>query len=267
MTKPLPSELIAAAHAGDETLLRRIIAAGADVDLGAGPPADTAARRRTALMAACEKAHLGCVQALVEAKASLRFVAPDGRDALAKLLEARGPGQPPSRRTPECDSPHVLACLRVLLAAGAAKNIDKPVGKGNDKCSPLARATTWLDHGCMRALLQAGADPNQEGLVHIRWVTNAAMHVGVQGGHPLGSTLSRNDVDGCQMLFEAGADPFAKAQWSHDLDTIAERCREVRDETRAFFDQAKRLHQARMQAQAIDAETQAAPTAAKSPRI
>ena len=69
MIKPKPYELIAAAEAGDEAKLRQLIALGAEVDLGIGPPADTTARRRTALMAACEKAHLGCVQALLDAKA------------------------------------------------------------------------------------------------------------------------------------------------------------------------------------------------------
>ena len=267
MIKPKPYELIAAAEAGDEAKLRQLIALGAEVDLGIGPPADTTARRRTALMAACEKAHLGCVQALLDAKASLRFVAPDGRDALARLLEARGERGAPVFRSADCDSPEILACLGAILNSGAVKDINKAVGKGFDKCSPLARATSWLDHGCMRALLSAGANPNTETIVHISWQTNAAYRIGNQGGHPLGSTLSRGDVEGCWLLFDAGADPFAKAQWQPSLDDIAERCYYVGDEGRAFLAEAKRRHGARVEAAAIAAETPQAPLASKRPRI
>lgn len=267
MTQPTPRQLIAAADAGDEALLRQLIAAGADVDLGAGPPEDTSTRRRTALMAACEGAHLGCIQALLEAKASPRFCAPDGRDALGKLLEARGTDKEPPWRDADCDSPRILACLRAFLAAGAVKNINKATGRSNDKCTPLARATTWLEHGCMQALLAAGADPNIETSVHIRWLTNAASHIGKQNGHPLGSTLSRGDAEGCWMLFHAGADPFAKTDWQPSLDDIAERCVGVGEAGRAFLEQAQLAHQAREEAKAIAAETPQAPPSHRKARI
>lgn len=261
---PAPAELIQAAERGEEALVRTLLLAGADPDAGVGPPVDSARRRRTALMAACEGGHPGCVKALLEAKASLGFLGVDARDALAWALEGARPKQEPSSPKLAQDAPQALACAELLLQAGAMKNINKEVGRGVDKATPLARATTWLDLGCMRLLLAHGADPCQESMVHVRWLTNAASHIGRQYNTLLGSAVSRSALEACEILLEAGADPTAKPKWHPSAQLIAERCSGVNDETRDFLKRARALHATRLEAQALGAE--AAPAKASGAR-
>lgn len=260
-------ELIKAAEAGDEARLRELLAGGADPDAGGGPT-DTARRRRTALMAACEGAHAGCVRALLEAGASLKFVGPDGRDALSWAIEGGRAGQKEPERAWEArDSAEALACLELMLEAGGAKLINKEMGKGNDKATPLARAVSWLDMGCVRALLERGADPCQESLVYVRWQTNAALCLGRQWNSPLASAVSRGAAEACRALFEAGADPTAKPQWSPGIEQIVERCVGVSEETKAFLKEAWVIHAARLEAKALGAAAGPARAAARAPRV
>ena len=247
-----PRELIDAAGRGDEALLRRLLAQGADPDAGQGPPVDTARRKKTALMAACQGGHEGCVKALLQAKASLRFVDPDGRDALAWAIEGPRPAKDPQLSWEAKPSASSLACLKLLLEAGAVKAVNKAVGKGYDKSTPLARATSWLDLDCMRLLLDHGADACQESMVHVRWLTNAASHIGRQWNSPLASAVSRGALKACEMLFEAGADPDGKPEWRPSIAVIAERCQGVTPEVKAFLKKALPIHAARQEAKAIE---------------
>lgn len=163
-------------------------------------------------------------------------------------------------------SKSALACVRLLLARPGAV-ADKESGKGHDKSTPLARAVSWLDDECVEELLAAGADPNKLSMIHVSWLTNAALCIGNQMNTPLASAISRGDAALFGRLLAAGADPNLKALWSPSVEEIAERCRHAGSEAPALVRSAKAAWAARQEARAIEEAAEPGSASARAPRM
>ena len=148
--------LMSAARAGGVRAVAALLARGAD------PNAAEATRGQTALMWAAGEGHAEVVRLLLAAGADLhaRSRAPAAADA------ARGAGTY-TRRVPRLDAFTPLlfavragrtAAVRALLAAGADPNEAAP-----DGTSPLVMAAANAHWALGALLLEAGADPNAAG--------------------------------------------------------------------------------------------------------
>ena len=95
------------------------------------------------------------------------------------------------------------AAVRVLLGAGASADSD---GDNDLHVRPLHSATAAHDHDAVRALLEAGADPN----------------VRQQGGFtPLLAAVHADDPEMTRMLLEHGADRSLAADDGRDVSAMA----------------------------------------------
>jgi len=136
--------LTRAAVAGPEKV-RRLIAAGADVNEGAGT-------EWTPLIWAARSGQAGSIHALVEAGA--RVDQRDGRHGWTPLVHAI--------------HKHRVRAVRALLEAGADANARQAGG-----ATPLMFAAAYGDVEIVRDLLDHGADPRERGVGGVDALSNA----------------------------------------------------------------------------------------------
>ena len=222
--------LMWAAAEGKSELITTLVAAGADLNLASQGGA-------TALMLAARNGHAAAVDALTAAGATVGSKRADGHDALfiaatnghvaaASRLIAAGA----DAKTEDAEGTSVLhlaaragnaELVKLVLAKGAAVNAKtrKPVkvpGGGaafrflsKTGSTPLTEAAEGGHTDAVRALLDAGADPNIAGDDGTTPLIFAAF-----GGAPLNNTLYREiankQLPTVQLLVERGAKLDAK---------------------------------------------------------
>ena len=172
LVRVIQPHLTIAKHAGHGETVAALLALGADPNLVAGPlgmaPLGYAAMGGFAgfadtLIDAGAKVGAHLAAALHDVPAAKRGIAAEGVDA----EDAR-------RRTPlhylalsglwrgADGSAPAIACLKVLLEAGADVNAAQPMDEGGETfhATPLWAAISWQGHHALaRRLLEAGADP------------------------------------------------------------------------------------------------------------
>lgn len=168
--------LIRAASRSDLATVRRMLAAGADVNashgllalFGAGP---------CALDSAALKGHAEVVEVLLQAGAKTER---SGPIVAAPLFNASGRGH--------------TAIVKALLKAGANPNVAASVFSQSN-VTPLHNATRLQDSEMVGALLDAGANPNAEGSV--------SSQDGITPLHNATDAAQKPEV--VRLLIEAGA--------------------------------------------------------------
>jgi hypothetical protein len=186
-------------------------------------------------MLACEKGHLQCVLALLEAGAPVEQAKPSGDTALMlagvnghvkcvrALLEARAQveqAKPDGTTTLmlACQNGH-LDCVRALLEAGAPVEQAKP-----DGTSALMMAGREGHTECARALLEAGAPAEQakpDGTTALMLACREGNFGRVRGLLEAGAAVSKIDNGGFSVLAWARPDlPVLQLLCAHG----AQRC-------------------------------------------
>jgi ankyrin repeat protein len=208
-----------------------------------GLPESQESQEYTALMCACNDGHVGCVLALIEAKADIEARCWDDsvdqclrghtaltiacwvghRDCAVALIDARAnidhmQGANGGHRTAlmlSCDGGHD-DCVLALLRAGADVNVAGPAG-----FTALSLGLTEVDDECVYALLEANASVDavfgEEGMtvlmnhcsldgLHLLIHHGAEVNaVDVEGWTPLMYAVSFDEDDRVRALVQAGA--------------------------------------------------------------
>lgn len=236
-----------AAHGGRTTIVRALIAAGADPDRLSGLDTARPDLHTTPVHAATENRHFNTVLALAQAGANLEVADAWGRTPLTvaiacksletvlMLLEHRAD---PNRTNARCRYPLAIAALEgttaiacALLEHGAAPGGPLPAPASTPVSTPVHYAAERGDTELLRVLLDAGAAPDAltrhgETPMHLaaRCVqidaVRALLHAGADpetpdayGWTPLANAAKRGDDRMVKTLvFECGADPTGLAR-------------------------------------------------------
>jgi ankyrin repeat protein len=159
----LREELITAAKAGDVKRIRELVAMGAPLD---GNDVD----RLTPLLLAVNGGHIDAVVELIKAGADLAKTDHNHRTALGIAADLG-----------------FTEMVKAILACGAPPDgADKPV-------TPLVRASRHGHLEIMRALLEAGADPNKESAYH--------------NSSSIADASTMGHLEGVELLLRFGARP------------------------------------------------------------
>ncbi|KAL1858769.1 hypothetical protein Daus18300_009903 [Diaporthe australafricana] len=133
-------------------------------------------------------------------KTGLHFAADYGHPDMVKLLASYGADL--NARTTDFFSPTYRACLtgkpkalEALLSLGANPNLKAVADQDKPGWSPLACAVQEQNVDCVRALLEAKANPNTQG----------------PSGTSLWYAVGNGNLDICQLLLQHGASPDSES--------------------------------------------------------
>lgn len=172
LIRVIQPHLTIAKHAGHGETLAALLALGADPNLAAGPFG--MAPLGYAAMGGFERFANALIDAGATVDTHLAAALHDVPAMKSGIVAAGADAEDARRRTPlhylalsglwrgAAGSAPALACLEVLLAAGADVNAAQPMDEGGETfhATPLWAAISWQGHEALaRRLLEAGADP------------------------------------------------------------------------------------------------------------